>query len=36
VRGNPVQDVALLQHQADLAMIMKGGVAHQAGQIAAE
>ena len=42
VRGNPVQDVSILQHQANLAMIMKDGVAHkldlapQAGQIAAE
>jgi hypothetical protein len=42
VRGNPVQDVSLLQHQDNLAMIMKDGVAHkldlraQAGQIAAE
>jgi imidazolonepropionase-like amidohydrolase len=42
VRGNPVQDVSLLQHQHNLAMIMKDGVAHkldlrpQAGQIAAE
>jgi imidazolonepropionase-like amidohydrolase len=42
VRGNPVQDVSILQHQDSLAMIMKDGVAHkldlraQAGQIAAE
>jgi imidazolonepropionase-like amidohydrolase len=42
VRGNPVQDVSLLQHQANLAMIMKDGALHkldlapQAGQIAAE
>jgi imidazolonepropionase-like amidohydrolase len=42
VRGNPVQDVGVLQHQHNLAMIMKNGVAHkldlqpQAGQIAAE
>ena len=42
VRGNPVQDVALLQHQHNLAMIMKDGALHkldlraQAGQIAAE
>jgi imidazolonepropionase-like amidohydrolase len=42
VRGNPVQDVSLLQHQDNLAMIMKDGVAHkldlrpQTGQIAAE
>jgi imidazolonepropionase-like amidohydrolase len=42
VRGNPVQDVGVLQHQHNLAMIMKDGVAHkldlrpQAGQIAAE
>ena len=42
VRGNPVQDVSILQHQDNLAMIMKDGVAHkldlraQAGQIAAE
>jgi imidazolonepropionase-like amidohydrolase len=42
VRGNPVQDVSILQHRDNLAMIMKDGVAHkldlrpQAGQIAAE
>jgi imidazolonepropionase-like amidohydrolase len=42
VRGNPLQDVSILQHQANLAMIMKDGVPHkldltpQAGQIAAE
>ena len=42
VRGNPVQDVSLLQHQANLAMIMKDGIARkldltpQVGQIAAE
>jgi imidazolonepropionase-like amidohydrolase len=42
VRGNPVQDVSILQHQHNLAMIMKDGVAHkldlraQEGQIAAE
>ena len=42
VRGNPVQDVSILQHQANLAMIMKDGKAHkldltpQLGQIAAE
>ncbi len=42
VRGNPVQDVSLLQHQANIAMIMKDGTCHkldpapQLGQIAAE
>jgi imidazolonepropionase-like amidohydrolase len=42
VRGNPVQDVSILQHQHNLAMIMKDGVAHkldlsaQEGQLAAE
>ena len=43
VRGNPLQDVTLLQHQDNLAMIMKDGIAHkmalggaQTGQIAAE
>jgi imidazolonepropionase-like amidohydrolase len=42
VRGNPVQDISILQHQDNLAMIMKDGAAHkldlrpQAGQIAAE
>ncbi|MEM7021383.1 MAG: amidohydrolase family protein [Pseudomonadota bacterium] len=42
VRGNPVQDVSILQHQDNLAMIMKDGAAHkldlrpQEGQIAAE
>ena len=29
VRGNPVQDVSLLQHQANLAMIMKDGTCHK-------
>jgi imidazolonepropionase-like amidohydrolase len=42
VRGNPVQDVSILQHQDRLAMIMKDGTLHkldlqlQAGRIAAE
>jgi imidazolonepropionase-like amidohydrolase len=42
VRGNPLQDVSILQHQANLAMIMKDGAPYkldlspQAGQIAAE
>ncbi|HEX5078503.1 MAG TPA: amidohydrolase family protein, partial [Geminicoccaceae bacterium] len=42
VRGNPVQHVSILQHQHNLAMIMKDGVVHkldlqaQAGQLAAE
>ena len=42
VRGNPLQDVSILQHQANLAMIMKDGALHkldltpEAGQIAAE
>ena len=29
VRGNPVQDVSLLQHQDNLAMIMKDGAVHK-------
>jgi imidazolonepropionase-like amidohydrolase len=29
VRGNPVQDVSILQHQANLAMIMKDGALHK-------
>ncbi len=42
VRGNPVQDVSILQHQANLAMIMKDGICHkldltpELGQLAAE
>jgi imidazolonepropionase-like amidohydrolase len=43
VRGNPLQDVSILQHQDNLAVIMKDGIAHkmalgepQAGRIAAE
>jgi len=42
VRGNPLQDISILQHQDNLAMIMKDGAAYkldlrpQAGQIAAE
>jgi imidazolonepropionase-like amidohydrolase len=42
VRGNPVQDVSILQHRHNLAMIMKDGVPHKldldpaAGRIAAE
>jgi imidazolonepropionase-like amidohydrolase len=29
VRGDPTQDVSLVQHQANLAMIMKGGELHK-------
>jgi imidazolonepropionase-like amidohydrolase len=42
VHGNPLQDISILQHQDNLAMIMKDGAAHKldlrprAGQIAAE
>ena len=42
VRGNPLQDVSILQHQANFAMIIKDGACHkldltpQTGQIAAE
>ena len=43
VRGNPLQDVSILQHQDSLAVIMKDGIVHKmalgegrAGQIAAE
>ncbi|MGH6943563.1 MAG: amidohydrolase family protein [Geminicoccaceae bacterium] len=43
VRGNPLQDVAILQHQDSFAMIIKDGAIHKmtlegarAGQIAAE
>jgi imidazolonepropionase-like amidohydrolase len=42
VRGNPVQDVSILQHRHNLAMVMKDGVPHKldldpaAGRIAAE
>ena len=42
VRGNPLQDVSILQHRENFAMIMKDGALHkldlqpQAGQIAAE
>jgi imidazolonepropionase-like amidohydrolase len=42
VRGNPLQDVSILQHRENLAMIMKDGACHkldlqpEAGRIAAE